>query len=235
MLAWGTAAAKLRRGTFIGAATVACMGAILAQRATVAHAGTFADVSFSNGVLTIAGDVGGTTNDKHHLRCKDGFVLVGLSQVPPEPVRCSQVREVIALPGGGNDEVDMTEVTGEFGPGGPIDIKVFGADGSDRLTGAPGQHNFLYGGASSDNIEGGEIADKISGGPDGDILSGLGGADTINGGAASDLIFGDQGNDALFGGPGNDALYGGPGRDTLNGGPGSDRETQGNQPFKRDS
>jgi Ca2+-binding RTX toxin-like protein len=231
MLAWGTAAAKLRRGTFMGAATVAFMGAILAQHPTVAHAGTFADVSFSNGVLTIAGDVGGTTNDKHALRCKDGFVLVGLSQVPPEPVHCSQVREVIALPGAGNDSVDMTGVTREFGPGGPIKITINGAGGTDRLTGAPDQHNFINGGGDSDQVEGGDSADQITGGGGSDAITGGGGRDVIHGGAASDLLFGDAGNDALFGGPGNDALYGGPGRDTVNGGPGKDREVQGNQPF----
>ena len=216
-----------RRSAVTGVVALLCLAAALVQRAPVASAGTFAEVRFSDGVLTIVGDVGGPVNDRHALRCKDGFVLVGLSQRPPDPVHCSQVREVVARPLGGNDAIDMTGVTGEFGPGGPIEIKVFGGDGSDGLEGAPGQHNLLYGGGSSDNIDGGDIADRIFGGPDGDILSGGGGSDYVSGGAASDLLFGDAGNDSLFGGPGNDALNGGPGRDKLVGGPGRDREAQG--------
>ena len=223
---------KPRRALVTGAVALGCLGAILA-RPIPASAGTFANVSFSDGTLRIAGDVGGTVNDRHALRCKDGFVLVGLTQGPPDPVHCSQVREVIAVPGGGNDSVDMTEVTGEYGPGGPIEIKVFGGDGSDALVGAPRQHNLLYGGGSSDRIEGGDIADQIFGGADSDNLAGGGGSDTVKGGAASDLLYGDAGNDSLFGGPGNDALNGGPGRDRLVGGPGKDREAQGYQSGRR--
>jgi len=233
MLARGTTAVRLRRGTLVGAVTLACLGAILAQRATVASAGTLADVSFSDGTLRIVGDVGGTVNDRHALRCKDGFVLVGLTQGPPDPVHCSQVREVIAMPGGGTDSVDMTGVTGEFGPGGPITITVLGGDDSDHLTGAPAQHNYLFGGNGSDRIEGGDIADQIFGGADSDNLSGGGGGDTLKGGAAGDLLYGDAGNDSLFGGTGNDALNGGPGRDKLVGGPGKDREAQGYQSGRR--
>ena len=202
--------------------------ALFALRGPAASAGTFANVSFSDGTLTIVGDVGGApVNDKHALRCKDGFVLVGLSQRPEEPVRCEQVREVVARPLGGNDSVDMSGVTREFGSGGPIEIKIFGGDGTDGLTGAPLHRNFLYGGGSSDRLEGGDIADRLYGGPDTDILSGLAGNDLLYGGAASDLMYGDAGNDSLFGGPGNDALNGGPGRDKLVGGPGRDREAQG--------
>jgi len=232
MLVRRTAAATLRRRALTGAVALACLGAILA-RPIPASAGTFANVSFSDGTLTIVGDVGGPVNDKHALRCKDGFVLVGLSQTPPNPVRCGQVREVVARPGGGNDSVDMTGVTREFGPGGPIEIKVFGGDGSDSLTGAPLHHNLLYGGGSSDRVDGGDIADRIYGGPDSDILAGGAGNDLMYGGAASDLMYGDPGNDSLFGGPGNDALNGMGGRDKLVGGPGRDREAQGYQSGRR--
>jgi len=210
-----------------------CLAWGLWQRAAMAPAGTFADVTFSDGVLKIVGDIGGTTNDRHALRCKEGFVLVGLSQRPEDPVRCGQVREVLALPGGGSDSVDMTGVTGEFGPGGPIEIKVFGGDGTDRLEGAPGHHNLLSGGAGSDRADGGDIADRILGGASSDILAGGAGRDSLYGGAASDLLYGDAGNDSLFGGPGNDALNGGPGRDKLHGGPGRDREAQGYQSGRR--
>jgi Ca2+-binding RTX toxin-like protein len=202
-----------------------CLAVVFAERAAVAPAGTPADVSFSDGVLTIVGS--GSVNDRHALRCKDGFVLVGLAQRPPDPVRCGQVREVVARPLGGNDSVDMSGVTREFGPGGPIEIKIFGGDGSDGLTGAPLHRNFLDGGGSSDRLEGGDIADRLAGGPDADNLSGGAGNDYLNGGPASDLLYGDRGNDSLFGGPGNDALNGGPGRDKLAGGPGRDREAQG--------
>lgn len=217
------------RGIVIGAVALACLAAALALRAPVASAGTLANVSFSGGTLTIVGDVGGPVNDRHALRCKDGFVLVGLSQRPPDPVRCGQVREVVARPGGGGDSVDMTGVTREFGPGGPIEIKVFGGDGSDSLTGAPLHHNLLYGAGSSDRVDGGDIADRIYGGADSDILAGGAGNDLMYGGAASDLMYGDPGNDSLFGGPGNDALNGMGGRDKLVGGPGRDREAQGYQ------
>ena len=202
-----------------------CLAAVLALRADEAPAGTPADVSFSNGVLTIVGS--NSVNDRHALRCKEGFVLVGLSQRPKDPVRCGQVREVVATPLGGSDGVDMTGVTGEFGPGGPITITIRGGDGADSLTGAPRHHSFLYGGGSSDRLRGGDIADRVVGGPDSDIVEGGGGNDVLNGGPASDLMYGDGGNDSLFGGPGNDALNGGPGRDKLAGGPGRDREAQG--------
>lgn len=199
--------------------------ALVALRPTAAPAGTPADVSFADGVLTIVGN--SATNDRHALRCKDGFVLVGLAQRPDRPVRCPQVREVIARPLGGNDSVDMSGVTREFGSGGPITITIRGGAGSDSLTGAPLHRNVLAGGDDSDRIDGGEIADRISGGPDSDILSGLAGRDSLFGGGDSDLMYGDRGNDSLFGGPGNDALNGGPGRDKLVGGPGRDREAQG--------
>src|SRR4029078_869605 len=117
-------------------------------------------------------DAGCPVKDRHALLCKDAFVLVGLSQRPPNPVRCGQVREVVARPGGGGDSVDMTGATREFGPGGPIEIKVFGGDGSDSLTGAPQHHNLLYGGGSSDRIDGGDIAHKIYRGGDSDIPAG---------------------------------------------------------------
>lgn len=208
-----------------GAVSFLCLVVFLAERATLAPAGTPADLSFSNGVLTIAGF--GGSNDKHVLRCRDGFVRVGSSQVPDDPVRCGQVREVVARPGDGSDGVNMSEVTREFGNGGPIKITIYGESGSDSLTGAPLHRNVLIGGADSDRISGGEIADRISGGPKGDILSGMGGSDFISGGTGGDLMYGDRGNDSLFGGPGNDALNGGPGRDKLVGGPGRDREAQG--------
>jgi Ca2+-binding RTX toxin-like protein len=199
--------------------------ALIGFRAPAAPAGTPADVSFAGGVLTIVGN--SATNDRHALRCRDGFVLVGLAQRPDHPVRCTQVREVVARPLGGNDSVDMGGVTREFGGGGPITVTIRGGAGSDSLTGAPLHRNLLVAGGDSDRVYGGEIADRISGGPGSDILSGLAGNDTMFGGAASDLMYGDRGNDSLFGGPGNDALNGGPGRDKLVGGPGRDREAQG--------
>lgn len=183
-----------------------CLAAVFAERAAEAPAGTPADLSFSNGVLTIVGT--DQWNDQHVLRCRDGFVRVGSSQVPDEPVRCSQVREVVARPNGGNDNVNMTQVGREFGPGGPIKITINGGPGSDRLEGAPLQHNVVEGSSGSDRLVGGDLADRIVGGPGSDLLEGLRGADR------------------MFGGTGNDALYGGPGRDTLNGGPGRDREDQ---------
>jgi len=219
---------KSRRVAVTTAAALLILAAAIAIRPATAPAGSPANLTFSNGVLSIAGDVGGgAVNDRHVLRCKDGFVIVGAAQVPDDPVRCSQVREVVARPGGGTDNVDMSQVTREFGPGGPIEIRVFGGDGSDSLVGATGQRIFLYGGASGDRIDGGDTTDRIFGGPSSDILDGRGGNDLVNGGAASDLLYGDAGNDSLFGGPGNDALNGGPGRDKLNGGPGRDREAQG--------
>ena len=217
----------MRRDAVTGAVVFLSLLALFALRSPSAPAGTPADVSFSDGTLRIVGDIGGTANDKHALRCRDGFVLVGSSQRPPDPVRCGQVREVVALPRGGNDSVDMSDMTGEFGPGGPIEIKIFGSDGTDRLTGAPGHHNLLSGGGGSDSVDGGEISDQIAGGPSSDILAGAGGRDRLSGGPASDLMYGDAGNDSLFGGPGNDALNGGGGHDKLAGGPGRDREAQG--------
>jgi Ca2+-binding RTX toxin-like protein len=189
-----------------GAVALACLAAVLAWRASVAPAGTPADLNFSNGVLTILGS--NEWNDRHVLRCRDGFVRVGSSQVPDEPVRCSQVREVVARPMGGTDAVDMSQVTREFGPGGPIEITISGGVDSDVLTGAPLHHNTLNGGQDSDRLTGGDMADRLVGGTGGDLMEGLRGADH------------------MLGGPGNDALYGGPGRDKLNGGPGRDREDQ---------
>jgi hypothetical protein len=200
------ASLRLRRGAGTGAVVVICLAAVLAHRAALAPAGTPADVSFSDGVLRIVG--GSDWNDRHVLRCRDGFVLVGLSQRPESPVRCEQVREVVASPHGGTDNVDMSQVTREFGPGGPIKITINGGPASDVLTGAPLHHNFLNGGPGSDRVAGGDLADRLVGG------------------AGSDLMDGFRGADRMFGGTGNDALYGGPGRDKLNGGPGRDREDQ---------
>jgi RTX calcium-binding nonapeptide repeat (4 copies) len=206
MLARGRATAgRPQRSTIVGLAALGCLFALLVH-SPAAPAGTFADVSFSDGTLRIVGDVGGPANDKHKLRCKDGFVLVGLSQAPPDPVHCSEVREVIALPGAGNDAVEMTGVTREFGSGGPIKITINGGPGTDRLTGAPAQHNFINGGPDSDNVEGGDLSDRLTGG------------------AGNDLVSGQGGGDVLLGGPGKDALFGGPGHDKVNGGPGRDLE-----------
>jgi len=203
MLAWGTAAGRLRRGTLIGAVGLACLGALLVLPGA-APAGTFADVSFSDGTLKIVGDIGGTVNDRLALRCKDGDVLVGLSQRPPNPVHCSQVREVVALPGGGGDAVDMSGVTREFGPGGPIKITINGGPGSDGLTGATAQHNFLNGGPDSDRVEGGDLSDRLTGGTGNDLIDGWGGNDVLLGGPGNDSLFGEHGHDKVIGGPGRD-------------------------------
>jgi Ca2+-binding RTX toxin-like protein len=189
-----------------GAVALVCLAAVLALRAAQAPAGTPADLSFSNGVLTIVGS--DSWNDRHVLRCRDGFVRVGSSQVPDEPVRCSQVRAVVARPNGGNDNVRMDEVGREFGPGGPIEITIAGGPGNDLLEGAPLQRNFVNGGPGSDRVGGGDLGDRLTGG------------------TGSDLMDGYRGADRMFGGTGNDALHGGPGRDLLNGGPGRDLEDQ---------
>lgn len=208
-----------------GAVVLLSLIALLGLRPPAAPAGTPADVSFANGVLTIVGS--SAANDRHALRCKDGFVLVGLAQRPDQPVRCTQVREVIARPLGGNDSVDMSGTTREFGGSGPITITIRGGAGSDSLRGAPLHRNVLLGDGDSDRIDGGDIADRVIGGRSSDIVAGGAGSDSVIGGPASDLLYGDSGNDSLFGGPGNDALNGGPGRDKLVGGPGRDREAQG--------
>jgi Ca2+-binding RTX toxin-like protein len=197
-----------RSRRLIVTATVALTSLVwgLSQHAAVAPAGTPADLSFAGGVLTIVGS--SDWNDRHVLRCRDGFVRVGSSQVPDDPVRCAQVREVVARPQGGTDNVDMSQVGREFGPGGPIKITINGGPDSDVLAGAPLHHNFLNGGPGSDRVAGGELADRLVGG------------------TGSDLMDGFRGADRMFGGPGNDALYGGGGRDALNGGPGRDREVQ---------
>jgi Ca2+-binding RTX toxin-like protein len=197
---------RLRRGVVTGAAALVCLAALLAYRAGLAPAGTPAELTFSDGVLTIVG--GSDWNDRHVLRCRDGFVRVGSSQVPEDPVRCEQVREVVARPNGGTDNVNMSEVGREFGPGGPIKITINGGADSDVLQGAPLHHNFLNGGPGSDRVSGGDLGDRLVGGTGNDLMDGFRGADQ------------------MFGGTGNDALYGGPGRDKLSGGPGRDREDQ---------
>jgi Ca2+-binding RTX toxin-like protein len=215
----------LRPVAVAGAVAFLSVIALLGLRAPAAPAGTPADVSFADGVLSIVGS--SSVNDRHALRCREGFVLVGSSQRPDHPVRCTQVRQVVARPLGGNDSVDMTGMTREFGGSGPITVTIRGGAGTDSLMGAPLHRNLLFGDGDSDRVDGGEIGDRVSGGAGSDILSGRAGNDTLSGGTASDLMYGDGGNDSLFGGPGNDALNGGPGRDKLAGGPGRDREAQG--------
>ncbi len=99
---------------------------------------------------------------------------------------------------------------------------IFGKDGDDRLRGFSCE-DVLDGGTGNDRILGGTGNDVLRGRVGKDTLLGGAGNDLLNGGAGNDRLDGGTGNDILKGGQSSDLLIGGAGNDSLNGGRGNDR------------
>ena len=111
-----------------------------------------------------------------------------------------------------------------------VEDTIFGKDGNDRLRGL-GCGDLLDGGAGNDRILGGTGKDTLRGrigndtllgGAANDILNGGLGNDRLDGGEADDLLKGRRGQDLLIGGNGNDVLSGGRLNDRIRGGSGDD-------------
>jgi Ca2+-binding RTX toxin-like protein len=226
------------RTTFAAALALAVLAALpSASQAKVS-------VGYDKGVLTIQG---GNGRERVAVRCGgDDNVRINGKHPKGGPVECSQVVEIDASLGGGDDVVDFSRVRGEFGQArfggfgvGTGAAAVLG-DGDDRYIGSPVAFNLVQGEAGDDQMKGGGARDILSGGRGDDVIAGRGGrdtiygnagddrlsggagADTLSGNAGDDRLSGGSGNDLLGGGTGDDVLLGGPGRDLLFGGPGMD-------------
>jgi Ca2+-binding RTX toxin-like protein len=192
----------------------------------------------SGSLLTLRGGKG---DDRAKVICNpEGLVKVNGKNPRTGPVRCSQVSEVDALTGAGNDRVDLTGVgpdagfgqrnlPGGFGHGTGAAAKL--GRGNDRFFGGRSAFNLVLagvgddralGGRFRDSLEGGAGNDRLIGGAGRDVMLGNGGDDKLKGGADDDLLSGNAGDDLLIGGAGADLLGGGAGMDRLFGGPGPD-------------
>ncbi|MGH2956166.1 MAG: calcium-binding protein [Solirubrobacterales bacterium] len=228
----------MRRLRLITAAALAVVSAAALPAATEAKV----SIRFANGLLKIHS---GKRADRATVACNaGGLVKVNARDPRAGPVECSQVAEVNALMGAGNDRVNLSGIDGRFGrrdlPGfgqGTGAAAALGA-GNDRLTGSFAAFNLAFGGSGNDRLLGGGVRDLLQGGGDNDklagrdgndVLVGRAGADKGAGGPGDDLISGNAGDDRLMGGPGNDLIGGGLGIDRLFGGLGDDRLVGGPQ------
>jgi Ca2+-binding RTX toxin-like protein len=226
----------LARPTFVRFALLAAFAAaLLAGRAAVAQAKVTSSVNGS--LLTVAGGKG---SDRIKVICAGGLVQVDGKSPRSGAVSCSNVSEVDAVTGSGNDRVDFSgvgpdsgfgqrDLPGGFGHGTGAAADL--GDGSDRYVGGSSAFNLVLAGPGNDRMRGGRFRDSLQGGSGNDaatagagrdILLGNSGNDKLNSGADDDLLSGNAGNDVLIGGPGTDLLGGGAGVDRLFGGPGSD-------------
>ena len=215
---------------------VALAAVLLAGQAGVAQGKVRASVSGS--LLTVAGGKG---SDRITVTCSGGLVKVNRKDPRSGPIACSNVSEVDAVTGPGNDRVNLSGVGPDNGfgqrdlPGGFGHGTGAAADlgeGSDRYVGGASAFNLVLAGPGSDHVTGGRLRDSLQGGGDNDsitagagrdVLLGNSGNDKLNGGADDDLLSGNSGNDVLIGGAGTDLLGGGAGMDRLFGGPGADQ------------
>jgi Ca2+-binding RTX toxin-like protein len=99
---------------------------------------------------------------------------------------------------------------------------IFGRGGNDVLRGL-GCNDLLDGGAGNDRLIGGTGRDILRGRVGNDILSAGSGADILNGGLGNDRLDGGEGDDILKGRRGQDLLIGGTGNDRMSGGLSNDR------------
>jgi Ca2+-binding RTX toxin-like protein len=224
------------RPSFLRFALLAAFAAaLLAGQAAVAQAKVTSSVNGS--LLTVAG---GRGSDHIKVVCAGGLVKVDSKNPRTGAVQCSNVSEVDAVTGAGNDRVDFSgvgqdtgfgqrDLPGGFGHGTGAAADL--GDGSDHYAGGATAFNLVLAGPGNDRMTGGRFRDNLQGGSGDDaatagagrdILVGSSGNDKLNGGADDDLLSGNAGNDVLIGGPGTDLLGGGAGDDRLSGGPGAD-------------
>jgi Ca2+-binding RTX toxin-like protein len=194
--------------------------------------------SLSGSLLTVTGGKG---SDHITVACREGAVKVNAKDPRTGAIACSNVSEVDAVTGAGNDRVDLSgvgpdngfgqrDLPGGFGHGTGA-AAVLGA-GNDRYAGGGSAFNLALAGAGEDRLAGGRFRDSLQGGSGDDtvaagagrdILLGNAGNDKLNGGADDDLLSGNAGDDVLIGAAGADLLGGGAGMDRLFGGPGPDQ------------
>lgn len=181
---------------------------------------------------------GSERSERVRVECVAGDAKVNGSNPKGGAVACSRIVEIDASMGAGNDRVDFSGITSEFGEarfpgfGTGTGTAALGGRGNDRLIGSRVAFNVFYGEPGNDRAAGGDARDVLNGGTGDDNLNGADGRDSVIGDAGDDrllggndgdLLSGGTGNDFLLGGPGGDVLGGGAGRDKLRGGPGRDR------------
>lgn len=155
---------------------------------------------------------------------------------------------VLALRGGGGDDLLLGGANDDILDGGPGDDAIAAAAGDDLVDGGPGDdvirlgpgrdgadsadgRDLLAGDGGDDYLQGGRGDDILQGGDGGDVLYGLDGrdhlaggddGDYLDGGGGADDVAGEGGRDVVFGGTGDDVLRDLAGRDLLAGGDGHD-------------
>jgi Ca2+-binding RTX toxin-like protein len=170
-----------------------------------------ASASFSNGILTVAGD--GASNTLVIGRNAAGQLLVngGAVQIVGGTPTVANTTLIQVFGQGGNDVLALDETNGAL----PA-ANLFGGTGNDTLTG----------GSGADQLFGQEDHDVVLGKGGNDFLFGGNGNDTLTGGDADDQVFGEGGDDRMIWNPGDDTdlFEGGSGIDTaeVNGGGGAE-------------
>jgi Ca2+-binding RTX toxin-like protein len=158
--------------------------------------GSGAGVQNTLGVVTITGDIGGTSAERLNITGVNGVQLVG-----------THVLDII--------DASALTATGTAATQAGAAVYMSAASGATTITGSGG-FDILYSSASSSSVDGGAGADSITSGA---------GNDTILGGTGADTIIAAAGNDSIDAGAGNDRLEIGTGLatgDTLAGGDGTD-------------
>lgn len=117
--------------------------------------------------------------------------------------------------GGDNIHLTFTDSGGDRVDGADgLNDSIYGYGGNDTIQGGLG-NDTIYGGDGNDWIRGNSGDDLIYAGNGLDSIEGYTGNDTIYGGAGRDTLEGDQGNDVIYIGSGDDDIYGGAGNDRL--------------------
>ena len=199
--------------------------------------------SVVDGVLTV---VGRGADEVVVIGCRaDGTVRIGAADPDTGPAQCAELTGIDVSAGGGEDEVDLTQLE-------PADfplltsIVVRGGDGDDSLLGSPlgddlrgeaGNDLITVGAGDTNAVDGGtgldvlielHVADLRA---DRDTLTGTGVTTfrrierlTIEGTGGADVIDlrGFGGEERIRGLKGADRLLGGPGASEFDGGPGAD-------------
>jgi Ca2+-binding RTX toxin-like protein len=117
-------------------------------------------------------------------------------------------QDLVVYGGGGNDTINLTNVTRAS----------FGSIVHDTSAGAPTDSVDADGGPGQDTMIGGPLGERFND----DATDSEVGADTVRGNGGDDDVRGTTGNDKLFGGAGNDVIGADSGRDVAYGGPGKD-------------
>ena len=204
--------------------TAACIAIVLGAIAPAATAKV--STSVTGNVLNIAGD---EDADQVAVACVGGTAKVNDRDPTGGPIACSRIVEIDATTGGGDDVVDFSGITEEFGKavfpgfGERTGAAAVTGLGNDRYIPSDKAFNLFFGEFGKDRATGGDVRDQLNGGPGNDRLRGGGGRDALIGNDGADRIFGGPGGDTISGNAGNDYLSGEEGGDVIGGGSGRDR------------